>query len=105
MDSVGAPSAAEISEAIIVWTGWGDSNRPVRDEVRLVERFGEEKARDLLPTLRRLEDEFYESDARFTVADLSEMGDKAASRFRELHPELTLDAIESFAWCYSYDYK
>lgn len=67
MDPIGTPSAAEISEAIIVWTGWGDSNRPARDELRLVERFGEDRARDLLPTLRRLEDEFYESDARFTL--------------------------------------
>ena len=105
MESLGAPSSSEISEALIVWTGWGDSNRPIRDELRLVDRYGEDRARELIAILRRLEDEFYESDARFTVADLAEMGDMAAARFRDLHPELTRDAIESLAWCYSYDFK
>ncbi|MGI8662558.1 MAG: hypothetical protein ACR2LQ_05010 [Acidimicrobiales bacterium] len=105
MEPIGTPSAAEISEAIIVWTAWGREIRPARDELQLVAQFGDEKARDLLPLLRRLEDEFYESDARFTVADLAEMGDKAAARFRQLHPELTQDSIEAFAWCYSYDFK
>jgi hypothetical protein len=99
------PSAAEISAAMVIWTGWGSSNRPVRDEQRLVDELGEDKALDLMPVLRRLESEFYESDARFTVADLAQMGDEAAARFRGLHPELTQDAIESLAWCYSYDFK
>jgi hypothetical protein len=58
-----------------------------------------------MPVLRRLESEFYESDARFTVAGLAQMGVEAAARFRALHPELTQDAIESLAWCYSYDFK
>jgi hypothetical protein len=105
VDPVGAPGAAEISEALVVWTGWGSSNRPVRDEMRLVAAYGEDRARDLMPIVRHLKDEFYESDARFTVADLAEMGDKAAARFRNLHPELTPEAIESLAWCYSYDFK
>jgi hypothetical protein len=105
VESVGASSSAEISEAIVVWTGWGKEARPRREESRLVDHYGDERARDLFPILRRLEDEFYESDARFTVADLAEMGDNAAARFRELHPELTQDSIEALAWCYSYDYK
>lgn len=105
MESIGTPSAAEISTAIVVWTGWGDEIRPNHSEFRLVKRFGDARAQDLIPILRQLEDEFYESDAKFTVADLAEMGDKAATRFRQLHPELTQDAIEAFAWCYSYDFK
>jgi len=105
VESLGAPDAAVISDAVVVWTGWGKAIRPARDESRLVERFGDELALDLAPILRRLEDEFYESDARFTVADLAQMGDAAAKRFSQLHPELTPDAIEALAWCYSYDFK
>ena len=77
----------------------------VREEHQLMGHFGDEKARDLLPIMRWLENEFFESDAEFTVSDLTETGDRAASRFRELHPELTQDAIEVLAWCYSYDFK
>ena len=103
VESLGVPSAAEISEAIVVWTGWA-VEYPARDDRRVVDRFGK-RAHDLVQIVRRLQDEFYESDARFTVAGLGGMGDAAAARFRELHPELTNEAVEAFAWCYTYDYK
>lgn len=97
--------ASRLSEAIILWTGWGTAHRPVRDEARLVEVYGPEDAADLLPQLRHLEDSFYASDARFTVADLKEMGHIAASQFHEIHPEISEDAVRALAWCYTYDYK
>ena len=105
MEPVAAEPPTVISEAIVVWTGWGKEPRPIRDERLVVEHFGPDRAQDLVRILRRLEEQFSESDARFTVADLAEMGDVAAQRFRQLHPELTQDAIEALAWCYSYDYK
>jgi len=105
LEPIEALSPAEISEAIVAWTGWGSSNWPDRDELRLVELFGEDKALNLLPILCRLEEEFFRSDARFTVVNLAEMGDKAAAQFGQLHPELTHDSIEALAWCYSYDHK
>lgn len=93
-----------ISEAIIVWTGWGTHPIPVRDESLLVERFGEQ-AVDLLPVIKALEDDFYASDARHTAADTREMGEVASAQFRKLHPELTGDATRALAWCYTFDYK
>ena len=97
--------ASLLSNAIIVWTGWGEASRPARDEARLIEQFGDEQATNLLPLIRELEDEFYASDARFRVEGLKEMGDVAADQFRNAHPELSRDAIKAFAWCYTYDYK
>lgn len=94
-----------LSEAIVVWTGWGTSAWPDRDEARVVDAFGEDFALDLLPAIRRAEEEFYESDARYTVENLAEMGDVAAERFRRVHPEIRDDAIRALAWCYTYDFK
>jgi hypothetical protein len=105
MEQVGAPSTAEISEAVVVWTGRGNKAWPVEDELGLAERFGEDRARDLMPILHRLKDEFYESDAALTVDDPVEARDLAAERFAELHPELSRSAIEAFAWSYSYYHK
>ena len=95
----------QLSEAIIAWTGWGVSARPARDESRVVEAFGEELAIDLMPAIREAEEEFYESDARHVVEDLAEMGETAAERFREAHPEIDDAAIRALAWCYTYDFK
>ena len=94
-----------LSTAIIVWTGWGETNSPSRDEARLLDRFGSEVTVELLPTIRQLEDEFYASDARDVVADLKEMGDRAATQFRSKHPEISQEAIRALRWCYTFDYK
>lgn len=97
--------ASLVSEAIVVWTGWGQNAWPSRDEARLVERFGASTTADLLPRIRELEDDFYASNARFTVSDLGEMGHVAADQFRETHPEISDNAVRALAWCYTYDYK
>lgn len=98
-------SASQLSQAIVVWSGWGQTSRPARDETRLVEKYGSDVAADLLPRIRHLEDAFYTSDASFTVADIKEMGDVAADQFRKSHPEISDDAVRALAWCYTYDYK
>lgn len=88
-----------------MWTGYGTTSWPQRDENRLVTAVGPDAAVDLLPIVRRLEDEFYESDAHRTVSDLAGMGILAAAQFRDRHPELTDAAVAAFAWCYTYDHK
>ena len=97
--------ANRVSDAIVVWTGWGRTSWPRRDEAQLVEHFGADKAPDLMRTVSRLVAEFYESDAHLTVADLVEVGNAAAARFRGSHPELTDDAVDALTWCYTFDYK
>jgi hypothetical protein len=98
-------SAETISDALVVWTGWGRFAWPHRDERRLIDTYGEASALELVPVIRELEREFYESGARMTAPDLVSMGDRAKERFGELHPELSEDALEALAWCYTFDYK
>lgn len=105
MESLTARDPDLLSKALIVWTGWGHARWPSRDEHRLVEHFGGDLAAELLPELHRLESEFYDSDAHTKVADLAEMGNIAARRFRDLHPELTSDAVDALKWCYTFDHK
>jgi hypothetical protein len=101
----GLPTDASLSTALIVWTGWGQTAWPQRDEQRLASFLGADSAAELLPQLRKLEDDFYASNARHTAPDLAAMGRMAAHDFRGLHPEISNDAIEALTWCYTYDYK
>lgn len=94
-----------ISEAIVVWTGWGETAWPTRDEARLVERYGSDTAQKLVPMLNELHRQFFESDAALKVPDLSAARDVAAGRFARLHPDLTPEAVTALAWCYSWDWK
>lgn len=95
----------ELSEAIVIWSGWGRAAWPRRDESLLVDRFGADLAADLLSALRQLEDDFYSSDARHLASDLTEIAELAADRFRAMHPEVAEEAVRALAWCYTYDYK
>ncbi len=78
---------------------------PQRNETRLVEFLGAEIAIALIPHLRHLEEDFYTSTARFTESSLIEMGNIAAANFRASHPEISDDAVEALAWCYTFDYR
>jgi hypothetical protein len=103
---VTSPSAdSGLATALIVWTGWGLTAWPQRDEQRLASFLGAAAAAELLPQLRKLQDDFYASDARYTAPDLAAMGRMAADDFRALHPEISNDAIEALTWCYTFDYK
>lgn len=94
-----------VAEAIVVWTGKDRLAWPHRDDRRVVDRFGAAAAAGLLPLVRRLYDEFYDSDAHLRAASLSEMAALASADFRKKHPQLSASAIDALAWCYTFDYK
>lgn len=94
-----------VGEAIVLWSGWGRASFPVRNEKPVVDRFGEQRAADLMPMLRFVVDEFYASDARYTAADLKEMETLSMEQFVKKHPSLPADAVRALAWCYTFDNK
>lgn len=99
-----APSDPRVSEAVVIWTGFGRRSFPSLDESRVEQRFGD-LATDLISLVRGWYYDFYESNAREVAVDIAEMGLLASDRFRSLHPEASAEAVEALAWCYTYDYK
>ena len=67
-------STAKLSAALVAWTGWGSHASPARDATRVVAQFGDDVARELLPRLLELEEDFYSSDAVHVSPDLKAMG-------------------------------
>ena len=98
-------NSLELIEAVRVWTGWGLSMMPNRDDTRLVNRFGDETAAKLLPVIKSLEEDFYSSDARLVAANLQEMGELASGQFKRKHPAVADEIVKAFAWCYTFDFK
>lgn len=98
-------SSQAVSKAIVIWSGWGETAYPARDEGRLRRAVGEAEAQHLIPRIREIESEFYATNARFVAADLTEMGNLATSDFRRKRTDLSAEAVEALAWCYTYDYK
>lgn len=92
-----------LSRAIVAWHD--DAPAPTFDDDKLAREFGADAAQRLLPDLKRLVDDFYESEARHKVADLAGMADEAASEFREKHPEISEEAVQVLANHYAFDFK
>jgi hypothetical protein len=95
----------ELTDAVVEWTGWGAHAWPARDDLRILNEFGQARGAVLVEAVHRLAGDFYESSARFTVSDLAQMSDQAADEFRERHPEVGEQAVRALAWCYTFDFK
>lgn len=105
MEKVSTFEASLLSEAVQVWTGWGQHIAPRRDDFALVDHFGSEVAEELLPLVKTLEDEYYSSDARLTAANILEMKEMSMKDFKRRNPWAPNEVAEAFAWCYTFDYK
>jgi hypothetical protein len=92
-------------EAFLVWTAYGHDITPRRDDASVVSRFGAEAACELLPAIRSLLDEFYQSDAKYTAADLVEMGRTATEEFKTKHSDIADEVLKALAWCYTFDFR
>ncbi len=71
----------------------------------MVDRFGAPAAARLLPVLGALEKEFFASDARHVAANLEEMGDRAITDFKRIHPEISDRALNALANQYAFAFK
>lgn len=98
-------NAPQLIEAVCIWTGWGSEMMPRRDDVRLAKRFGDKLAAELLSAIRKLEEDFYSSDARHVAANLQEMATLSAEHFKKMHPTISDEIVKAFAWCYTFDFK
>ncbi len=92
-------------DAIRLWTGKGNESYPRRNDSRIIDHYGREDAFVLLTTIRHLENEFYQTDARNTAPDLKSMAQLAETDFRERYPNIPEAIVEALVWCYTYDYK
>ena len=97
--------SAQLAKAVILWTGWGRSAVPHRDDSLLISRFGNQEATELIAKIKALEADFYSSDANLTAETLAQMNAISIEQFKRKHPELPDEIAQAFAWCYTYDHK
>ena len=87
-----------LSEALIVWTGYGRSTWPDLDDERVMRRFGASKAAELLPQLRELGLDVFEPDRWVEPnPDVYSCRDTQGPSVRR--PHLTDGALRALLWC------
>lgn len=105
MEKMSDLQSSRLVEAIVLWTGWGRVVMPIRDDLAVRNRFGDEEAGKLLLIIKSLENDFYSSDARLVAANLVEMAKLAEAHFRNMHPAVADEITRAFSWCYTFDFK
>ena len=103
MEDAIALDAPELIAAVRIWTGWGNSGTPSRDDARLEARFDPTESEALLSIIGRLEEDFYASPAYRTAPTLAGRVECATNDFRRLHPDVAEEIVGVLAWCYSCD--
>lgn len=105
MVEISKADPAEMIEAVRCWTAWGENATPSRNDDRLLARFGNEKGAFLLSEIKRMEDEFYLSDANLVAEDIQDMAKRCAEDFKRKRPGIADEIVNAFVWCYTFDYK
>lgn len=94
-----------IARGMRAFTGHGTCPWPRWSAERLTGEVGELEAARLLPTLERLANDFYASDAWRTPGTLTEITQKASRQFAERNPGAPVELLETLEWCYSFDHR
>jgi len=98
-------NSPQLVEAVRIWTGWGITATPSRDDARVRRHFGDAAASTILPLLKSLEDDFYSSDARLVASSLQEMEKLSSRHFKQKYPDVADEIVKAFARCYTFDFK
>lgn len=93
-----------LMEALKLWTGYDYSSFPIRNDLLLKEKFGDDYIY-WLGILKNIVKEFYNTDAHLVASDNREMLNMAVKEFKRKYNEVGDDIIEILSWCYSYDYR
>lgn len=94
-----------IAEAMVAWTGFGQTVTPVWDDQRVRSLFKDD-ARWLLPILEELASDFYATRAHtLGVSDTVSLLRRAESDFLLKHPNVQAEVIKALGWCYTWDHR
>jgi hypothetical protein len=94
-------NADRISEALEIWVGPIPALGYDR-EAALIERFGAQGAKELMPIVRALEDDFASTNAANVADNLRDMHKLAFDDFKRKHPEISDQAVHGLAARYTY---
>ncbi len=98
-------NSEELIVAVRLWVGWGGSPTPSRSDQRVIDHFGDQGAKHLLPVIKQLEDDYYSSKAHLIDGSLQEMEELASKDFIKLYPAVAPEIVKCFAWCHSFDFR
>jgi hypothetical protein len=95
----------ELSAAVVAFLGFGSSSSPQNDHSAIILQFGPQRAVFLDPQVVSLIAEIGAIPVDWSKYDLQMAGEMAKSKMRDLHPELTAEALSALEWKFTFDWR
>lgn len=94
-----------LTQAVVLWTGFGLVAFAKRDEARVITALGAEAAAAVMPIVRELSREFERAEAFHVPGDIGKAAALAAAEFRKKHPDVSEDAVRALSWDFACAYR
>lgn len=95
----------ELSEALVLYVGWGASRFPRMDASVVIGRFGQSRGHQLLETLGEIFRDANAIPIDWSKETLVAAGHIARSNAHQQRPELSEEALKALEWKYTFDWR
>jgi len=95
----------ELSQAVVMYLGFGVDSLPTQKRALLLETFGAESGALLAEVVVSLVDEISRTKINWSLQSLESAGEMAMTEMRSRHPELTESALQALKWKFTYDWR
>lgn len=95
----------ELSRAVVLYLGHGQSPWPRHDEGSVVQAFGPDHAGPLMNEIKHLQAELDSLEVDWSMHTLDWAGEAAREELHRLHPDLSAAALDALAWQFTYEWR
>ena len=98
-------AASDISEAVVLYLGFGSTSTPGRNRHKLAQRFGVSKGALLESEVASLLDELGRININWSTQSLEAAGEMVYADMHLHHPELTETALRALRWEFTWNWR
>ncbi len=95
----------ELSEAVVLFLGFGSASSPSTDRARLVQEFGAIRGMALESQVVSLLDELGTLNVDWSKHSLVSAGEMARTEMHARHRDLSDTALQALAWSFMFDWR
>lgn len=95
----------ELSEAVVLCTGYGVTQTPALNSAKLAEIYGQQKGAELFNDVLRLTNEAAQIQIDWLNSDLEAAGKTVHVEMHNRYPQLDSQALDAIAWKFTYDWR
>ena len=95
----------ELSQAIVVYLGYGSTSYPVADSAKIVEVYGHQKGTALITDVLKLTDEVNQFKIDWSTVSLEMAGKMLRAEIHNRYPFLGDQALDAIVWKFTFDWR